>query len=174
MSKRLYIDLINKLSDDDKQTLENYIYNYGVKKEGFIGLDKWLQPWSHSHPTLFQLLGDQLIYEVPLSYEKSKTELISNIETELFTMPFRRSFHDFFYNYILDLWNKNIIDSDTKMAFASLFNTYDFIANKTAKTIKLKLPNNKKLLQIQAGTKTLKAFSKIINYFDEQLIICSS
>ena len=135
MSKRLYIDLINKLSDDDKQTLENYIYNYGVKKEGFIGLNKWLQPWSHSNQTLFQLLGDQLIYEIPLSYEKSKTELTSNIETELFTMPFRKSFHDFFYSRILDLWNKNIIDYDTKMAFASLFNTYDFIANKTEKTI---------------------------------------
>ena len=51
MSK--YIDLIKEISAEDRVTMENYIYNYGVKKENFIGLDTWLQNWSHSNQRLF-------------------------------------------------------------------------------------------------------------------------
>ena len=37
-----YINLIDKISNEDKQILTTYINKYGCKLENFIGLDSWL------------------------------------------------------------------------------------------------------------------------------------
>ena len=37
-----YINLIDKLSSTDKETIKAYITKYGCNEQFFIGIDKWL------------------------------------------------------------------------------------------------------------------------------------
>jgi hypothetical protein len=58
-----YIDLIEKLSDTDKQIIYNYVTTYGCDSDYFVGLEEWLQNWSHANQKLYRLLGNSFIKE---------------------------------------------------------------------------------------------------------------
>lgn len=168
-----YIDLIEQLSDQDKRILTNYITTYGVAPENFMGVDKWLQNWSHSNQKLYKLLGNKLIVKVPIHYEKSSQEIENDIRKNLLTMPFVTIYKTFFQNIIVPLCNQGVIDEIAKQAFSSLTDSVCFVNNQTYLTIKIKKSNNSKLLQIQSGTKIMKAFSKVIEYFKDDFTFMS-
>ena len=158
-----YIDLIDKLSDTDKKTIENYIYKYGIKKENFIGLNEYLGSWSHAKQRLYKLLGEKIIIKVPIEYEKSERELKSEIHNMFYESEFYICLRDFIREYI----DNNIKDENTKRGFHNLLNSEILVENETFSSIKLPKTAEKKTLQIPAGTKPMKAFSKIVDYFSD-------
>lgn len=159
----MYINLIDKLSDLDKKRIENYISLYGTSSY-FIGLDKWLQNWSHSKQTLYKLLGNSFIREIDFSYNMSKEILNQRIEALVKNSEFLKQYISF-CKYFID--ENPDIEYSNFLCLISLKNSSCFVENATKKLIKFKKNPNAKLLQIQPGTKIIKAFNKVIDYFSD-------
>ena len=159
--------LLEALSANDRAIMESYINNFGVIKDNFIGLDKWLQFWSYSKQRLFKLLGNQLIYRTDISYEKDNDTLEDEISGLLLTHRFRDSYHCFFLDVIRNYYKQGIIDEDTKHGFSRLTDCSVLINDAVQYPIKMRKPNCKKELQIPKGMKPMRAFSKIISYFKD-------
>lgn len=158
-----YVDLINVIPEEDKQTIVNYIDCFGVKKENFIGVENWLQPWSHSNQKLYKLLGNKLIREFKFKYEKPVEVLRREINDKLISSEFKASYHEFYNEKIYD--HKNEFDINQIKFFNHLLDISNFIEDKITFGIKYKAPSAKKMLQIQPGAKPLRAISRVIDYF---------
>lgn len=160
------VDLFSQLSKRDKKILENYIYFYGVNKNDFIGLEKWLSHWNHANQTLYKLLGNKLIHKVDFSYKKSRDILKKEIRFELLN-------HDFLSIYETFLKNgfPKYLDKKEKSYFAainSIVSMEALLTNACIYSMKFKKENSRKMLQIQVGTKPMRALSKILDYFKEE------
>ena len=156
-----YINLIDELSNLDKKRIENYIYTYGANKENFIGIDAWLQDWSHSNQKLYKLLGNKLIYSEPFEYNKNISDMRAEIYDKLLQSTFKQSYHEFYKEKIAS----KIEDFETKSFFNHLLDINNLIDNEVYLGIKYKKDENSKLLQIPKGTKIMRACQRVINYF---------
>lgn len=161
-----YINLIDKLSDRDKELIKQYIFKYGVAEKYFMGLEDYLQAWSHANQKLYKLLGNSLIKEFDFTFTQDNRDYINRVRGELFSLPFKSNYHDFYHSVILPLYQKEEIDKDTKRFFNCLLNEENFVVDKITYGVKYKAPDAKKTLQLQPGTKIMKAISKVVNYFD--------
>lgn len=150
-------NLIDQLTKEDKIKIENYIYLYGTKTN-FIGIDEWLKYWSINKIKMYKLLGNQMIYRVPFKYEKSNEEINNQLSELLNKNNFKNNLlswidnhNDVFpievYNYIYNCCNK-----------------FSFINDKVRDSIKFKLEDSNKMLQLQAGMKPLRALGRFISY----------
>ena len=162
-----YIDLINELTSEDKKRIENYIYTFGCSEDRFIGIDNWLSNWSHSNQILYRLLGNKLIHKVEFTYEKDKSALKREFVELIHYSHFKKSYHDFYVLIIKSLEEDNQLNKEQLDFFNHLLNYDNFINDKISHGIKYKAPNAKKMLQIQAGAKPLKAINRVINYFKD-------
>lgn len=160
-----YIDLINKLSDEDKIKIKNYITLYGINEDNFLGLDKWLSNWSHSNQVLFKLLNYQLIYKVPFSYLKRVEDIQVEVEEIIKNDPFIESFKNFYIDFIR---NQKDISTECKVFIHNIVNTEYFVHEEIMGLgIKYKRPGAKKTLQIPPGMKPIRALQKIVDYFKD-------
>ena len=116
-NQKEYINLIDKLSDLDKERINNYIDSYGVPIKTFIGLDEWLQNWSHSNQRLYKLLGNQFIKEFNYEFEKN-SDLLALEMKNLLLFDFKKSYHRFYWDYLKEL----DIDNDTMEGFSRITN----------------------------------------------------
>lgn len=163
-----YINLINQIPELDKQRMINYIDRFGVSKEYFIGLDKWLQPWSHANQTLYRLLGEKLIYKIPYEYEVTRAELSQQLDN-LIDNSFFFGLYDTFIHKVFD---EEEADKETLVRLghiAKVLNFADYsvlLDNKLDTVFKHKSIHKKQTLQISKGMKPVKAIQKVINYFD--------
>jgi len=156
-----YIDLVEKLTEEDKATLTKYITKYGCMESEFVGIENWLQNWSHANQKLYKLLGNQFIYEIPFTYEKPEKEVEREIDRLYYEENnFRSNFVRFFRE------NENITDED-QWKFVRLSNVNWLAQNKVPFTIKYRKPEAKKMLQIQEGAKWFRAVGQIIEYFKD-------
>ena len=159
-----YINLIDKLTDLDRKRIENYISLFGVNKNDFIGLDQWLQNWSHANQKLFKLLGGKLIKEYDYLYTKNSEDIEREICDILLTMPMRTDYRDFYFDYVKQ---RSGFDKEDVTFFNHLLDADGFITDKIKLGIKFKKNGSKKVLQIQAGMKPMRALQKIMQYFDD-------
>ena len=164
------INLIELLPAEDKVKLENYIHLYGVKSN-FIGVDKWLDSWAKNNTKLYELLGNNFIYKVPFSYEKTKEELDTQIIILLTENHFLSDLRDFMGDYCF----KSEVTREDREPLQFLIT--DVLRNKHLnenlividKEFKWKKPNSDKELRIQNGIKAIKAYRKILDYFKEDI-----
>lgn len=156
-----YIDLIEKLSDLDKKRIENYINQFGVNNKYFIGLENWLQNWSHSNQRLYKLLGNQFIKKFDYEFEKNNQVFILEITTLLKTSNFISNYCNFYWKI------RQHVPANVAVGFDSVINIENLIKNEVEIPIKYKKENCRQTLQIQAGTKPIRALQKIINYFKD-------
>ena len=180
-------NLTSVLSDKDKELISKYVEKYGVA-ENFIGVDSWLQEWGKSKIKLYKLLGNQLIYSIPFKYEKNERDL----ERQLRDLNRETGFWDAFMIFsreriIYPEKGKELLpefvghDRDKswheitdlqKQIESFCYNAIcvdSLIANKIEKPLKIKTQKIKRELQIQAGTKPIKAINKFLTYFESLL-----
>lgn len=163
-----YINLIDKLSQLDKNRIINYINSYGINAANFIGVDAWLQNWSHSNQKLYKLLGNNFIYKTEYRYKRSEEELKKIFRDKLNNHNFIIEYNNFYFEYIFPLFQNQEMSEENKDGFLFANNIYNFILDKIQKGIKYKGRNHKKTLQIQPGMKPIKALQKIIEYFKDE------
>lgn len=159
-----YINLVDKLTEHDKEIIETYITTYGCDYDNFVGVSAWLESWSRANQKLYHLLGDTFIKEFPYTYQKDKKTLTTDLEIFINGSLFKIDYHNFYHNYVK---TQGWIDPASVTFFNRLLNVENFLNESICYSLKLKKPNAKKILQIQAGTKPLKAIGRIISYFKE-------
>lgn len=160
-------NLLNELTEQDRDTIREYIYAYGGAREStFIGLDQWLYHWAGANRTLFKLLGNKLIYEFPIDYEKTQFQLAQEFRSLILYCP--DSFVDVYDAFVHHLSNKKLVENKQDMwALEDVLSFDALMDDKINKTIKLSRPESKKILQLQAGMKPIKAVSKILKYYED-------
>lgn len=163
-----YINLIDKLSAEDKQRIENYISLYGVCKEDFVGLEEWLENWSHANQRLYKLLGSQFIYKIPISIDKPEGDKENEFCRLLSDLGgFRDNYTNFYWDYIKAKTREAQFTEDHYVFFHKLMNLENFITDKISIGIKYKGPGKQRTLQVPAGTKPLRAIQKVVEYFKD-------
>lgn len=168
--------LLDAISAGDKEKIESYIDTFGVIKDNFIGVDKWLQFWSYSKQKLFKLLGNQLVQKFKFEYKKPERSIEEEMEDLLNFSTFKDNYVEFCYNYILKQIDANgepkpLIytsdDDEPHFHFRKIMTTPVFTRDKIAYSIKLKRIDNGKTLQLQEDMKPMRALSKIVSFFSD-------
>ena len=76
------INLLDYITEDDKQRIKNYIYKNGIQKEHFCGLETYLTEWAKNKKKLFHLLNGNLRHVITgctwkKPYSDTSNELIN-------------------------------------------------------------------------------------------------
>ena len=159
-----YIDLVNKLTEKDKTLIANYINEHEVNEE-FIGVDKWLQDWSHSNQRLYKLLGNQFMKEYDFSYTRNDDEMKSEL-VNLSNHLFIKNYFHFVSEYIF--CRKFGLTYEIKRNFEDLAYLNRSFNNNGELNFPIKFKiEGRKTFQLQKGTKLLKVFYRIMEYFKE-------
>ena len=178
------LNLLDYLTEKDNTLIENYIDLYAVSKEEYVGNETWLKYWNENKPSLFRLLGGNLIYKIPYEVEKPTSELRREIARLTSDHPFIEMFYkkvdgdwDIFGDYRKSPLHKEI-DSNGMMEntedirhlcnlIIDLCSDYS-LANKSIgnSSFKIKNKNRKNTLQISKGMKPLRAIQTVLKYFD--------
>lgn len=180
----MYIDLIQKLSEDDKKRITNYINLY--ETTDFIGVDKWLQSWSHANQKLYKLLGNSFIYKEKISIQKPDNFIVNEIIRFIhkYDSPFLHCLSQLYENY-LDFSNlpENVNwEAENHTELCNLLRLLRNMAHDSGiwindvvdDNIKIKGANKKKTLQIPKGMKPIRAAQKIMNFIKEETSNSSS
>lgn len=115
------VNLIDKLSDEDKDIITQYAITYGTKGLGFCGIDEYLKEWNKSKTTLYHLLGDTLDRVVPIDLSFNSKYIENRVEDGLYdninpVYTFRLEYLDWLYNH------KNRLNED--YSFDAMFYKY--------------------------------------------------
>ncbi len=172
-------NLYNQLTKEDKDKIEQYIYNYGIVKNYYLGTEKWLQYWSTEKIKLYKLLNNQFILKIPFSYNREKRDIERDIDALIYQndeygqfvnsikkiirnlpQPDDAFYNDEFYELVCDIFH---IDSLVDNSIHTYIN----------QKVTFKAEDAKRELQLQPKGKPVKMLGKIITYFIENNIIKS-
>ena len=157
------MNLIDLLPQEDKELMEEYIHLYGINKEEFIGLDKYLKHWAASKKKLYKLLGNQFQLEIPYSYEKSKAEMerrFLNLKNHSFIKDLESALKGSFLRKKIDKEVYNLL-----WDFSICVDMY--VDDKILRTAKFKPSNDAKEIRLQKGMKPIRALQRIVNAYPD-------
>ncbi len=165
-----YINLIEKRDAGDKKKLHNYLTTYGIQEKNFIGVDEWLENWSHSNQKLYKLLGGKFIHKIDSTFAKGENELYKEVDEMLDRYGQHKDFRDnygAFYQWIKEKaddaeWN---LELDHLRFFNHITDSVNFVTNQLGYSLKYKKPGAARMLQIPPDMKPLRAIQKIADYF---------
>ena len=155
-------EVYNALTELDKKRIENFIFKFGVPDYLYAGTEKYFKEWGEEKSDLFKLLGNSLIYETSIEFNKTHNQLrkevtdlmiafgvtLKKIEKYLKLKLTSKEFSNFYY-YLLDVsaLEKNKVEL-----------TYPKEIVFTRK--------DKSNLVISNDSKVLKAIIKVFKYYD--------
>ncbi len=154
------LNLFDYLTPLDNKRIENYIHLYGINKDDYIGNETYLKYWAENKKHLFHLLGGKLIYKFPIKFVRPKIQMAQDFKK-------LNTFISLFYDKIdSEKYHEQVPSALMRQKVRELTWTETFLEDQVPGTIKVKLENKPKMLQIQRGMKPVKAIQKIIEYFD--------
>ena len=162
------VDLLKVLSDNDKEILTSYIDHFGVLKQYFKGVDAWLVDWNKSKQKLYHLLGNQLIVKKEIRIQKDENiirkEKIVFFREHDFLDDFYDAMIDGYYN-LIEKRSNNISEEHEKFNNFILHITAidNLVCGTCGQSFKFKW-GDRKLLQIQEGTKIIRVIGKMMEY----------
>lgn len=78
------LEPINQLTEEDKQTIKEYICSYG--KCGVVDLNITLNEWNKNKKRLFKLFGNKLRVKIPISIKRTNSTY-ERMLNEIYTIP---------------------------------------------------------------------------------------
>ena len=147
-------NLYSLLTPLDNKRIENYINRFATKN--YIGNEKYLEEWGKNNIKLYKLLGNQLIYKMPITIKKPDEAL----ESDLHSLEGRHDFIDAFEELYFALKEIEPAYSKCRNDWMPLLNTSYLKANKVLRTHNVNFMG--KTLKISEGTKLFKALNKIV------------
>lgn len=158
------LNLYNELSNLDKERIKNYIIKYsGATEKNYLGNEEYLKYWTKCKPHLYHLLGGNLIYKFPISIKKPSAILDEEL-CQLIQLPFCKHFQKKSSLAATEL-NKGAYYQEM-VAINRYISFLTFSEKATRETVKFQIPSKLKMLQIQKGTKILRALRKVIDYLE--------
>lgn len=156
------MNLLEVLSQEDKDKITRYVSYYGGANGEFIGVDAWLEDWAKANQKLYKLLGNQLMVRVPYSYKKSEENIIEDLHT-LFQSRLGLALEDEFLAGLQDLRHSSIITEGQFSDLRAMFYPRVYNYDKIDFNVKVKYEN--KSLQLQSGMKLIRALGKCIEWY---------
>ena len=156
------MNLLEVLSQEDKDKITRYVSYYGGANGEFIGVDAWLEDWAKANQKLYKLLGNQLMVRVPYSYKKSEENIIEDLHT-LFQSSLGLALEDEFLAGLQDLRHSSIITEVQFSDLRAMFYPRVYTRDKIDFNVKVKYEN--KSLQLQSGMKLIRALGKCIEWY---------
>ena len=178
------LNLLDYLTEKDNTLIENYMDLYGVSKEEYVGNETWLKYWKENKPSLFHLLGGNLIYKVPYEAEMPVTEL----REKIYQLTSQHPFIESFYKKVEIDWTEpleehcplykeiasNGVENQSRDSIIRICSTIGnlccdyYLAQRSIgdSSFKIKHKNRKNTLQISKGMKPLRAMQAVLKYFD--------
>lgn len=152
--------LLDALTLEDRENIEHYVSLFGASIK-FIGVDKYLTYWAKNKVKLYKLLGNSLTLSQKISFsipEEEKNDLFINLYER---SKFLGAFEKWYWNDIsFSHTTINMLGEFVKIRHMN-FNTMscDLIFER----------ENKKPLKITAGTKYIRAFRKVLEYYKDSI-----
>ena len=170
------IDLYEKLGEEDIKKISDYYHRWGiigsnhwsdeindyittpVDESMYIPVKDFLEKWSICKNTLYKLLGNQMIYKVPFTYEKLEDDIWNECKDYLSSVD------------ALQILKGCIMDGGYCIPsfFDYIFSRDAIINNLTSYTILLSPDADNvdtlKERKIPSGTKVFRAIGKILKY----------
>ena len=156
-------NLYPMLSEQDKTIMKNYIFQYGIKEEHFIGLEEWLTGWSYNKIKLYKLLGNSFTYSTPFKYEEPYSRMVDNFERLIYSTY--GNFTDNLRQYWI--WKKCPDEDEigSRVCYQILSPSI-YARNAVDEDIVLDFLPNKKKVVLSKGMKPIKALYKYLKYVD--------
>lgn len=154
------------LTDLDLSFLKSYISEYGDYYSDVCDLDYFLRFWESNKSHFYEMFGNKLILEQPISFSKSTEELMSDIASECWkwgskSREFLNGFRDYFYDLF---YTGEISDIDYYETFGNLVSdetlAKNIYSNKTF-IIPGKFTKTGKPITVSQGCKVAKIIGKI-------------
>jgi hypothetical protein len=149
------------LSEQDKTIMKNYIFQYGIKEEHFIGLEKWLTGWSYNKIKLYKLLGNSFTYSKPFKHEEPYSQMADNFEKLIYSTY--GNFTDDLKQYWI--WEKCPDAIGSRVCY-QILSPSAYAKNEVDENIVLDFLPNKKKVVLSKGMKPIKALYKYLKYVD--------
>jgi hypothetical protein len=165
----------------DYDTIHDYIREYG-NCDGRNGIENILTPWAKNKGMLWNLLGKQLIKEIPISLEQDDDLLLSNF-AELYSFDrdtgsvdwFDQQKNPFVKEYIEFITNLKLDDNIQFNLVFSMLNCKTFIKDR----LELNFPHGQKRivigsntkpekLIIASGMKPMRALNKVVSFYGKE------
>ena len=148
-----------KLTEVDKQKIDRYrkYYTYSHKGE-YCSVDHYLRFWNKEKQNIFNLFGEELIIEIPISYKSDQEEIVDRLRD---IARNNKSFKDF-ETAISRLFPYNGLGNEDHWAIHNILG-YDSLAKNAVignYHHQITLKDGSKL-KFQKGTKPMKLLRKI-------------
>ena len=153
------------LSEQDKTIMKNYIFQYGIKEEHFIGLEEWLTGWSYNKIKLYKLLGNSFTYSKPFKHEEPYSRMVDNFERLIYSTY--GNFTDDLRQYWI--WKKCPDEDEDEIGSRvchQILSPSIYARNAVDEDIVLDFLPNKKKVVLSKGMKPMKALYKYLKYVD--------
>ena len=142
---------IEALTQNDKDLINAYINDYADPTEVTRApIEHILRVWDRNKQHLFDLLGGQLIKEIPLTYEKSESEMLKEVSELLY-----------WDNYLDRLHKKAIEYGAESQSLWVLFSERSLATNRLRLDVSYTSSITKKTYKWQKDTKTMKALATL-------------
>lgn len=156
-------NLYPMLSEQDKTIMKNYIFQYGIKEEHFIGLEEWLTGWSYNKIKLYKLLGNSFTYSKPFKHEEPYSRIVDNFERLIYSTY--GNFTDDLRQYWI--WKKCPDEDEIGSRVChQILSPSIYARNAVDEDIVLDFLPNKKKVVLSKGMKPIKALYKYLKYVD--------
>ena len=158
------LNLLNYLTKEDNEKIENYIKTYGLYEEygTYIGNEIYLSDWADNKKKLFHLLNGNFIYKInDFEIKKPENELKREVQEDLILSLNGISF----FSILNDILEEKFGCSDNTYLLKRIFSTEILTNNSVPYTVKVQL-EGKKMLQISEGMKPMKALQQLLKYCD--------
>lgn len=158
------MNLLDTLTKEDNKLIEDYIDKFGIPLEEYCGNQVFLRYWAKNKENLYHLLGDNLRIKIPFPKEKNEELINTSIIEEIASNSFFCVVLDnYFGGYLV---SEGLVTVKEAKELLTVISDASFINNAIPETIRIK-SKNKKLLQLQKGTKVFSALQKILKYFKD-------
>ena len=170
--------LFDKLSEQDKTTIQEYIDDFGANPGSQIyrnhaNLNHLLRFWEGAKEEwLYQLMGNEFILEKKISYKRPISKLKEEIERACSShhMGLMYEFRKNYLDKMKQIFNPTYICDDNYIAYSALINL-DNLANNTMtyyiNPIVLDFGDGRKL-KIEHTSKPIRALGKIAKFIGEE------
>ena len=114
-------DLFNLIPADEKAAIHNYINEWAVENENYVGDNEYFKYYNKNKPKLYRLLGQKFIHKIPFTYVKPEPILSEELRN------FRWS--DLVTKLISDIFiyrPENVSDKEFREMCDDLFLSSDF------------------------------------------------
>ena len=157
------MDLFERLTDNDKRLIKDYLYEYAGNGGLGVELEHYLRFWSQGKENFYKMFGEKFILEKEVVFEQSTDEIAIEISNMMMISGVVRCFRSDYWNAV-----RRYFDYDSSIYYKLLTFTdnHKYLAENIYDGETFEIPAswtvNNRSLKIQHGAKISRMLGKIV------------